>query len=193
MFFGSAIANVNPETGIRYGVTHKIPSWVFDDAMSWECPDEVDALAEYARDLLVKKAENGEIGPDDIDGFTPDKEEDNRETLADYIRGLDSKASSDLLAMVDGDAWNEYPGFWGSFDFSESARLGESDGIKMMLGGLGGAPLLWILDSPYLDTVRLCSPCVPNAGDLDSPDGNGYQCYAPCPDWYGEEDASLFD
>jgi hypothetical protein len=189
------MSNVNPETGIRYGVTSLIPDWILEDSLSWDCPDETECRAEYARETLQGRAEKGDIAPDDIDGFEPypgasESEKENRGYLVDYIGSLSDQDAIDALDSVDCNAWDV---FWDGADFSESARYGEEDGIKMMLSSLGGAPLLWVFFSPYLDMVRLCSPCVPNAGDLDSPDGQGYQCYALNPEWYGEEDAGMFD
>ena len=36
---------------------------------------------------------------------------------------------------------------------------------------------VWVFKSPYTTTCRLCSPCAPNAGDLDSPDESGVETY----------------
>ena len=35
--------------------------------------------------------------------------------------------------------------------------------------------------------VNLCSTCVPNAGDLSSPDKNGFEAYTIPKDWYVQE------
>jgi len=45
---------------------------------------------------------------------------------------------------------------------------GEYEGVKYEIQWLGGAPLLWVIDGPLGYCRKLCSPCVPNAGDLDS-------------------------
>lgn len=45
---------------------------------------------------------------------------------------------------------------------------GEYDDVKYRISWLGGAPLLWVLEGPIGYVNRLCSLCVPNAGDLDS-------------------------
>jgi hypothetical protein len=186
-------ANVNPETGIRYGVTSCIPDWIFYEAMSWDCPAEEEAAQDYARERLTELAESGELDPDDIDGFTFDSEltaESLKDDLREYISSLDGQKAIDCLEAIECDAMQS---FFDGCDFSESARYGEIDGVSLMLSSLGGAPLLWIFQSPYMDTVRLCSPCVPNAGDLDTPDGQGFQCYAPSPEWYGEEESGMFE
>lgn len=47
----------------------------------------------------------------------------------------------------------------------------DEDGVSVTIEAscLGGAYLLFIQDSPFLTSCSVCSPCVPNAGDLDSP------------------------
>lgn len=42
---------------------------------------------------------------------------------------------------------------------------------------LGGAMMVWVFKSPRTTHARLCSPCVPNCGDLDSIDEDGEKCY----------------
>lgn len=59
----------------------------------------------------------------------------------------------------------------------EPTISGTLDGVKYEISWLGGAPLLFVLKSPVISKAKLCSPCVPNAGDLDSLDEDGYECY----------------
>ena len=40
-------------------------------------------------------------------------------------------------------------------------------GYKYELIYLGGAPLIYVMDSPFVALCLKCSPCCPNAGDLD--------------------------
>lgn len=59
---------------------------------------------------------------------------------------------------------------------------GEYQGVKYGISWLGGAPLLWIYKSDYItDSAAMCSPCCPNAGDLDN-EGE-YTCYTIPDDW----------
>ena len=44
----------------------------------------------------------------------------------------------------------------------------ELDGMKLELGYLGGCLLVWVIYSPYLTRASVCSPCCPNAGDLNN-------------------------
>ena len=45
---------------------------------------------------------------------------------------------------------------------------GEYEGVKYQISWLGGAPLLWVFWSPFVNPHAQCSPCCPGAGDLDS-------------------------
>lgn len=71
------------------------------------------------------------------------------------------------------------------FDEEEYEYITETE--QYLLSYLGGAPMIWAMKTPFLTKARLCSPCVPNAGDLDSPDPDGYECYAVEPDWFEGE------
>ena len=55
--------------------------------------------------------------------------------------------------------------------------------IKWRMSWLGGAAILFVFDSPHTVMCHPCSPCVPNAGDLDSKGGNTLTYDVP-PDWY---------
>lgn len=64
----------------------------------------------------------------------------------------------------------------------------EIDGVKGQTTWLGGALMVWIFDSPHTGVFRLCSPCVPNCCDLNSPvdvlrDKVGEIGYDVPPDW----------
>ena len=43
---------------------------------------------------------------------------------------------------------------------------------------------IFILESPYYTMAQYCSPCVPGAGNLDSPCANGPKTYALGHDWF---------
>lgn len=42
------------------------------------------------------------------------------------------------------------------------------DDVDYLLDWLGGAPIVFVLNSPWYTRCSPCSPCLPNAGDLDS-------------------------
>lgn len=66
----------------------------------------------------------------------------------------------------------------------EPTISGTLDGVKYEISWLGGAPLLWSLESPVISKAKLCSPCVPGAIDLDSPANTGYEGYGIPENWY---------
>jgi hypothetical protein len=46
---------------------------------------------------------------------------------------------------------------------------------------------LLVIASPYYTFTRLCSPCVPNAGDLNNPnEESGVKTYCLGPDWFDD-------
>jgi hypothetical protein len=48
---------------------------------------------------------------------------------------------------------------------------------------------IFVLASPYFTYAQFCSPCVPGAGNLDTPmpEGEGAKCYALGPDWFDDD------
>jgi hypothetical protein len=46
-----------------------------------------------------------------------------------------------------------------------------------------------VMKSPYYTFTKFCSPCVPGAGDLDSPDPDGVKTYCLGHDWFEEAKA----
>ena len=46
---------------------------------------------------------------------------------------------------------------------------------------------IMIVKSPYFTYSRFCSPCVPGAGDLNSPDEDGVKTYCFGHDWFWDE------
>jgi hypothetical protein len=49
---------------------------------------------------------------------------------------------------------------------------------------------IFIIKSPYFTYAQYCSPCVPGAGNLDSPvdEGTGAKCYCLGAEWFTEDD-----
>jgi hypothetical protein len=56
------------------------------------------------------------------------------------------------------------------------------DGVSVQTSSFG----LWVFHSPRIVKARLCSPCVPNCGDLNNIDANGYECYGLPEEWLAE-------
>ena len=75
---------------------------------------------------------------------------------------------------------------WEEFQIDEPTIEGEYEGVKYHISWLGGAPLLWVFESPFVKPHAQCSPCVPGAGDLDS-EGD-VLCYDVPDDWRRSDD-----
>lgn len=81
--------------------------------------------------------------------------------------------------------------FSDTYQHDEEVYEGEKDGVKYMVGWLGGGQILWVMSGTVGSCNSLCSPCVPNAGDLDSGFAQDYSlpypCYVPPADWLRSE------
>lgn len=161
--------NVNTETGIRYGVVslHSLAEWTFDEFFyNGESATmraiEQDALAERKNLRFAGMCPDcrADLNGDDCPECHYSTEDDNGELPDD---------------------------FWDDIQIEEEEfELVTSDGLSLALSYLGGAPLVWVFKSPVTTRARLCSPCVPNAGDLDAKDPAGFECYDLPSEWYGD-------
>lgn len=126
------MSNVNPETGIRYGVVslNSLAEWVFDEFFQ----SGVNLSYQAALDEWISE------------GNDPDSE--------------DFEYESD----------------------EDTYELETSDGLKLGLSTLGGAYNVWVLESPHTVRCGLCSPCCPNAGNLDS--YGEFVAYTLPPEWF---------
>lgn len=73
------------------------------------------------------------------------------------------------------------------FEIDEPNIAGTYDGVRYEISWLGGAPLLWVLESPHTGQFVLCSPCCPQACDGDSPIAGGFTGYAVPEEWLSKE------
>jgi len=138
--------NVNPKTGIRYGVVdlQSLEDWVFEE------------FFHNGRNLTYEAAQRD---------------------FADEIMSEHGRPPTD----EEWDEWNDYA------EFEEEEYELEIDDMKLLLTYLGGAPLVFVMDSPHVTRTRGTSPCVPNAGDLDNKDPRGIETYDVPEDWYYKE------
>lgn len=160
-------ANINPTTGIRYGV---INGNSLDQDVLAELHDKaVNVVDGYQRIEFIKQYANAK--DIDLDGVA---EADYDSHLIDEI----GEEFENALAEYDDDYY---------CDGEPNAEI-EHDGCKVVYSFLGGAPLVTVMESPIIVRAALCSPCVPNAGNLDDKDPDGYECYDVPTDWYPEQD-----
>ena len=157
-------ANINPETGIPYGV------------ISANClhPELVDYLLHDSGTNLTEKEALKEHLHERLQEELTEEEFDDLEE-SDYesrIIGIDP-------------FWDE--NFLNTADFDEPCIEGESEGVHYATVYFGGALNFFIFQSPQATwKARRGSPCCPNAGVLDTLDGD-YMCYDVPKDWRIEE------
>jgi hypothetical protein len=152
-------ANINSTTGIAYGY---ISARALDS-------DLVDELMNNGTDTYAEEAFN-----------------EWRATKADMLLDTDESIESLEDAMMEAD--NLSYEFWDKYEAYEPSIEGVHDGVKYCSSWLGGALNFFISESPVTTTkARLASPCVPNAGILDTLDGNVVSYDVPA-DWRRTED-----
>ena len=171
------IPNVNPRTGIAYGAAdgRNLPALYGDiilygrDMSAEAATDELErafkksivkVIEEYAGQSTVKAAKK---------------------------TGVLDKMVGQLIEELD-----DVTGFLGwvlNCDEPEYAyELETSEGpVHFRTLWLGGAPLVLTTESPWVARCAPCSPCVPNAGDLDAPSDDGMLAYCPPPECLDEE------
>ena len=157
------IANVNPETGIRYGI---IRADNLEPEIIETIQHQGENLAEAAALAQIRLEVNREIANGDLSEDDFDDEVDRR--IEEWCEGA---GSEEVHSYTEGEP-------------------GSPDRLEVQTTWLGGALHVFCFRSPRLTTVRLCSPCVPNCGDLDSLDPNGYDCYDVPPDWRRESESA---
>lgn len=201
------MSNTNPVTGIRYGVIsmHSIDGDVANDL--WYGPGATDLSYQAAYEeakadaetLYDRHMEEAEIAASETDHNMSDAE---REAfIEDWFERNDIEFDKEVFV----DSILERHSDMCCID--EPNIEGVYDGVHYLISWLGGAPLLRITQGPLAVADRLCSPCVPNAADLDggyalasevidSLDGNkqtlsavleaGFQCYGVPRDWLND-------
>jgi hypothetical protein len=193
------MTNCNPDTGIRYGV---IAMNSLDSDLAhelWYGPQatnasEEEAYAEAKRELEAEydaALEEAHIAAAEVDY--------NQDTDAFVERWMDTHGFGDCR-----EGYVDQKLQWVEFQIDEPVISGTYQGVQYTISWLGGAPLLWVFEGPEGSANRLCSPCVPNAADLDGgfkldaetpidvdgypmEDQEGYPCYCVPRDWLAKE------
>ncbi len=147
------MANVNPETGVRYVI-------ISSNSLNSDVLQEL----QYGRSSKELRWE---------------------EALADLKAQIEAEVNSGELALEDSD--DEYTlreeRLGDDFYDDEPIHSFDVDGVKGQTTWLGGGLLIWIFYSPFTGTFDLCSPCVPNCCNNDSPNPDGYVGYTVPEDW----------
>lgn len=152
--------NVNPKTGIRYTIF---------SANSLDS-EQVSELQMYGRDV------HWESHKYDIEQEVRRAWEQGDVEGEDYEEELEMRLERESENWYDDEPVHEFnvecPGY---------------GPVRGQTTWLGGALLVWIFESPFTSTFDLCSPCVPNCANGDSPNPDGYVGYTTPEDWRNQK------
>jgi len=166
--------NVNPVTGIRYGVIacNSLDSDLVEElmhgvgAVDMTYQDAYEEAKKEAGARFDQETEEAGIAADEAEYGMSAQE---RDTFIE--RFLDEK----LDGVTDRDEFieNALEQFSDIFRGEEPHIVGIYNeptfgDIHYQIVWLGGSPILMVLVGPVGTVKSLCSPCIPNAGDLDS-------------------------
>ena len=179
------MTNINQQTGVRYSCVYlnSLDSDLANDLwMNAENLSEAQAYDELKNEI-ERDAENIEeevriaIAERDYAMLSNDRYMEDEVEAAYNRLGYDDRDD-----YIDTRLERESE----RIQIEEPTLAGTCEGVRYEISWLGGAPLLWVIESPIISKARLCSPCCPNAGDLDSLDDDGYECYGIPADWYAK-------
>lgn len=150
--YGLGKSNIDPKTGIRYGVISG-GSFLIDDL----APNYGNPTCPKCGGEVVETCES---------------------TMTDdpSARGTDYACENCHDTWRSDECFGDDPLSWG--------YTGEGYEITSCLDSD-----YMVLRSPYYTLAAFCSPCVPGAGNLDSPCADGVQCYALGPEWFDGDKA----
>jgi len=179
------MTNTNPETGIRYGCIYlnsldpDTASWLWDDGNNISV-DEAYAELKAGIELDAENIEDEvriAVAERDYAMLSNDRYMEDEVEAAYNRLGYDDRDDYiDTRLELESER----------IQIEEPTLAGICEGVRYEISWLGGAPLLWVFESPVISKARLCSPCCPNAGDLNSLDDDGYECYGIPADWYAK-------
>lgn len=127
-------------------------------------PDVVNELQMSGKDLHYEEAKS-------------ELRDAVKRVCKDYMGERDSDDVADQAVERMSEDWSD----------DEPVHSFDLQGVKGQTTWLGGGLLLFFFYSPYVYKGNLCSPCVPGAVNLDSPNSNGFDGYGPPPNWFLKE------
>lgn len=179
------MTNTNPQTGIRYGT-------IYLNSLDPNVADELffgsqatNLSEQRAYEELKHEIERDAEGVEDEVRIAI-AERDYAMLSNDNLMEREVEAAFQRLGYADRDDYIDTRLELESQDMQieEPTISGTLDGVKYEISWLGGAPLLFVLESPVTGHFSLCSPCVPGAVSIDCPNPDGELGYGIPEDWY---------
>ena len=164
--YGMGLANVDHETGIRYGVISQNsinPEALADmepvyPEIEHDCCEIKETV--YNTWMILKNGFQT--------GATKDASGAGNDTYPTHAEAL-----ADIPYCSCGDLNEPY-----GYEYTQ-------DGYALSSGTDGFG--IFVTKSPYFTLAKFCSPCAPGAGSLDSPSDGGVKTYCLGADWFDSE------
>lgn len=171
-------ANVNPDTLIHYGyiAANSLHGDIVTELQDNGTDVYYDDAKEEAQREVARKPEVQAEACTEMDDADLDASD------------ADTRFEFTLVHVKDnweGSKWEQQ--FNDNYQPDEPIHEGTKDGVKYRTSWLGGALNVWCFFSPHVGRFRPCSPCVPGAADLDSPDPEGIEGYTVPESWRDED------
>lgn len=156
--YGMGQANIDTETGIRYGLISQnlVSDWALE--FFWSIGDDLD-YQEFRQQVI-----------DEIRSAIERAIQDYTHDASRSVERIDCEEIFDGLEI-------EYE------SESNNLELEDEDGKYQLSGGN-----VWVFRSKYYTHAQFCSPCMPGAGNLDCPCPDGPKTYCVGPDWFDADD-----
>lgn len=175
--------NYNTDTGLPFGVIsfNRLAEWCNQDlffgdgARDLSYEEALEGLKAEAKAAWAEQLELAEIAAAETD---PCMGSSGVEHFIDRFMA-DALGSDDEEDFIS----NYIEKHAEHISIDEPIIEGTCDGVSYRISWLGGAPLLFVFDSPYRTFADKCSPCVPGACSLDSLNPAGFECYDVPPSW----------
>lgn len=160
--------NQDAETGIRYGMIscNSVSPWAMDDV--YQNGDDIDF--EEFKDTLKDELESA------IRGVL-----EERGLVSEYRKMNDPEELAE--SIVNDLEWDNYEGTGDCTHYAYE----DGDGADKLVVQTSSHNEMWVFKSPFYTRAQFCSPCVPGAGNLDTPCDAGPKTYCLPPDWFDEE------
>lgn len=165
MFMQNTTPNQDPQTGVHYGVIHY-------NSLN---PEALDDIFTQGENLSYKNA------LDEAKNSLKKAIEDAMEYHNKFAIENVVNAALDALEENFGDSYHE------DEDIYEYSKAG------YIITNSPSLCALFIIKSPYVTNCKYCSPCAPNAGDLDNPLDGGVETYCLELDWFDGENKCPYE
>lgn len=182
------VANINPKTGIPYGVIsgNNVP-YLLEEIMTNGENLTFESFKQELVDTICNILRQDDVTPQEM-FLQLEKTIDEAGVWGAYniAKNIMEDTDFDDLANLEKDIGSvvDCDFQFDSYQAEEEEYMyTDKKGNEFQLGWLGGAPLIWVLKSDNIVCARPCSPCVPNAGDLDNLNDGGIECYGLPVEW----------